>query len=101
MESLKLSALAILIPLGLLLSETVAASPEQDISAEGQLTHPLGKTCYQLDAMPGLNHGQSNSFGLSDETLGLLILPDTTPLHHDRGLEQDVCRRDIDLSETG
>lgn len=100
METLKLTTLVILIPVGLLISETAAAYPEA--FGHTKIAGALGSeaNCFPRPAWrPGFRAQGTTSSALIGHIAGFTGPSNTTPLPDGRDKVADTCRLDLDLIE--
>ena len=96
MELLKITTLVILIPFGLLLSESAAAYPEPLNQIDGTDT-----TCaLKMKNPPELKEQNDKLHALSQVVVDFIAPTNTTPLDQDRETHAHACRLELDLFET-
>lgn len=101
MDTLRLSMLAVLIPVGLLLSKTAPADPEPLGQTHIRDEQRTDRRCFLQDMQrPESGKRSPESFIHSGSAAIHFAPPNTTTLHPRRGQPADACWLDLDAIET-
>lgn len=101
MEPLRLTTLAILIPLGSLTPEAASAHPQPVDQVEIEGNHGSDANCVPREvSQQELGKHGTKSHALPQPVFSLTAPANTTQLHQDRDNQTHFCRLDLDLIET-
>ena len=101
METLKLTALTVLIPVVSLMSEAAAAYPEPVDQIEIAGDSSREASCFSKKmSQPELEAQDDKSNSLPESVASHIVPTGTSLLHHGRRNQVHICHLDLDLIET-